>query len=433
MSEQKLFPSPDRCAAQETVTERANPAKQTDVITIIFVDDEPNVLSGYRRMLRGKRSAWNLNFANGGEEALEFLKTHDVDIIVSDMRMPGMGGGELLTRVKQEYPHTIRMALSGYAETETELECAQVAHQFLLKPIEGASLVETLELALSLRSLLSDKGLQKTVAGLSSLPSLPTLYHQVLKEASSEQGSMASIAEIIAGDIAMTAKILQLVNSAFFGVRRHITELHEAVMMLGIDTIKSLVVSVHLFSSYESRTSGGLDLQQLTTHSQHVGNLASRIAKFEKMPKKLCDLSLLAGMLHDIGRLVLANSFPDEYQKVITLHDAENLQSWECETQVFGASHAEIGCYLAGLWSLPNPIIEALAYHHQPERSPAREFSPLTAVHIANALYHHLQQPDLDPLDNPYLSRSYLQQLNVEGHLQDWNRIGQAFMEELAP
>lgn len=215
MSEQKLFPAADQCATQETLADRSNPVK-TDAITIVFVDDEPNLLSGYRRMLRGKRSAWNLNFANGGDEALEFLKTNDVDIIVSDMRMPGMGGGELLTRVKHEYPHTIRLALSGYADSETELECAQVAHQFLLKPIEAARLIETLELALSLRPLLSDKGLQKTVAGLSSLPSLPTLYHQVLKEASSERGSMASIAEIIAGDIAMTAKILQLVNSAFF-------------------------------------------------------------------------------------------------------------------------------------------------------------------------------------------------------------------------
>lgn len=164
-----------------------------------------------------------------------------------------------------------------------------------------------------------------------------------------------------------------------------------------------------------------------------MGNLVSRIAKFEKLPKKLCDLSSLAGMLHDIGRLVLTNSFPDEYQKVITLHNTENLQGWECETQIFGASHAEIGCYLAGLWSLPNRIIEALAYHHQPERSPAREFSPLAAVHIANALYHHLQQPDADPIDNPYLSRTYLQELNPEGHLQDWNKPGIAFLEELTP
>jgi len=373
--------------------------------SILFVDDEPNVLDGLRRMLRPMRAEWDMSFARSGHEALEVLAAKRFDVIVSDMRMPGMDGAELLTEVRRRYPNVVRIALSGHSQKEMILRSVGPTHQYLAKPCDAQTLKDTITRACALRDLLADEALQGLVSQLTTLPSLPDLYIEIVEELQREDASIQKVGRIISKDVGMTAKVLQLVNSAFFGLRRHVSDPSQAVCLLGLETIKALVLSIHVFSKLEQANVAGFSLQRLWEHSMVTGTLAKRIAAEQDSDEKTADHALMAGLLHDAGKLVLAANLPEQYGKVLALAEMKAVSQGEAEKEVFGTTHAEVGAYLLGLWGLPGPIVEAIAFHHRPTESLANSFAPLTAVHVANAL-EHAQQNDgqADRLDGEYLS-----------------------------
>ena len=218
---------------------------------VIFVDDEPNILSGLRRILRPLRKEWEMVFEEGGEPALATLESAPCDVVVSDMKMPGMDGAEFLSKVREKYPASIRIALSGETDSHMIYRCVQHAHQYLAKPCDADALVSAVKRAFSLRKLMRDEKLEAIVANMTSLPSLPEQYEQIMQELQSEDPSLQTVGEIIEGDVAMSAKILQLVNSAFFGLARHMSSPSEAAMYLGVDVLKSLVLTTGVFSQFE--------------------------------------------------------------------------------------------------------------------------------------------------------------------------------------
>lgn len=382
---------------------------------VLFVDDEPSILSGLRRMLRPYRNDWDMSFTEGGEQALGLMEQNPFDVVVSDMRMPGMDGVELLSKVKQEHPDTIRIALSGHAEMEMLLESVQVTHQFLSKPSDGEHIRNVISQALALRKMLDNPKLRACISSVDMLPSLPSLYSRVTAVAASPDGTLKEIGEIIGEDISMTAKILQIVNSAFFGLAREISSAEEATTILGLDVIRSLILSAKVFSRYE-QSDCAADLELLNLHCQRVGILAKTIAKQEGLAPKACDFALMAGMLHDIGKLILATSFPEQYREAYK--NQEKLDS-QLECEAFGVSHAEIGAYLLGVWSLPNPVVEAVAYHHIPNKAIEHRFSSLTAVHIADALIYQKESKDHPELSG-ILNMDYISRFADEEKMESW-------------
>lgn len=367
---------------------------------ILFVDDEPMVLTGLRRMLRGLRQEWDMVFLPSAEEALAAIGEAPCDVIVSDMRMPGMDGVQLLTAVKENHPNTVRIALSGHADMEMVLECIGATHQYLAKPCDADTVKTTIDRACSLRDLINDESLQELVTEMGSLPSLPTLYTEVMA-AVRDGKPLTDIGDIIAQDVAMTAKVLKVVNSAFFGLNRHVESPAQAAAILGLDAVRGLVLTAKVFSDFDSAT---LDLEGLWEHSAQTGALARRLAADNEQPRKLVDFAQMAGMLHDIGKLVLASQFPEQYKKVVAAQKASGKPDWICEQEEFGHNHMVVGAYLLGLWGLPNPIVEAAAFHHQPQGGAGGQFSPLTAVHIANALVHTPNDPEQAQFDMDYLA-----------------------------
>ncbi len=368
-------------------------------LRILFVDDDPNVLSGLRRMLRPLRDRWETLFANSGPEALELLGRQEVDVVVSDMRMPGMDGAELLHTIKDHYPQVIRIILSGQSERTKVYETVHVAHQYLSKPCDDETLRTTIERSRLLCSLMSDKSLQKVVSQIESLPSLPALYTAILQELESDYCSIQRVGEIISRDIGMTAKILQLVNSAFFGFFRHIASPVQAAELLGTETIKVLVLSEKIFSSMDQSKLPGFPRQNLWEHSLLTGLTAKTIARKEHQGQTGIDHAFMAGVLHDSGKLVLAANFPEKYTEVLGLVQGEKIPVWQAERQVLGSGHAEVGAYLLALWGLPEPIIEAIARHHQPPPDP----SPVDLrilIFISNALEHTAREQDQARADN---------------------------------
>ncbi len=385
---------------------------------ILFVDDEPNIIQGLKRMFYNMKNEWEMFFALSGEEALKLLQTTPIDVVVSDMRMPSMDGAELLNKVCDLYPQTVRIILSGHSDEMMILRAAKSTHQFIAKPCSPEILKNTIERAIALRDVLINENIKRIVTGVSSLPSMPDLYYKLVNEVNSEESSLKKIADIIKSDIVMTAKILQLVNSAFFGLPQNITSPQQAVNLLGTNTIKSLIISVGIFSAFSKIRSPGFSLENLWEHSMRVGALSKEIVLHELSDTPKAEDAAIAGLLHDIGKLLMIQI--EGYSKNIGNLIMENdITQIEAEYQVFGTSHAEVGAYLLELWGLPNVIIESVAYHHIPSNSQTSTFSILTALHVANAFYS-CKGLSKNFKDSPFLDKKYLHLLNVERKLTEW-------------
>lgn len=396
------------------------------MLNVLFVDDEVNILSGLKRTLRSMKDEWNMQFANSGDEAIAMLGAAKFDVIVSDIRMPGMDGVQLLLRVKKDYPHIIRLALSGHAETEMELECAKAAHQFLAKPAETETIRAAINRSANLKSMLSDETLQATVGNVVSLPSLPELYQKILNEAADPEGRIMRVGDIISEDLAMSMKILQLVNSAFFGLSSNVSSVKQAAGLLGFEIIKSLVLSQKIFSAYEGEQNSGLDLEGLIRHSTKTAMLAGKIAAFEGLSSKECDQAVMAGMLHDVGVLLLADLYPERYAKVNLGAKIDGVSMREAEVGEFGVSHAPAGGYLLGLWGLPDVIVEAVCFHHQPGMCADNKFSVLSSVYLANIITNACEQNLDNEAIKEKLDTAYLEKVGSKSSIEDLRRMAES-------
>lgn len=211
---------------------------------VLFVDDEPRILDGLRRMLRPMRHQWDMAFAGSGPDALDLLAREPFDAIVTDMRMPGMDGAQLLKEVIKRYPRMIRIALSGQTSSETMFQVSGMIHQYLSKPCDAKILKSALVNAWTVRDHLETVELRELISQIETLPSLPSLYQEIVESVQSNKSSSKEVGRIVSKDIGMTAKILKLVNSAFFGFPRHIANPVQAVVLLGLETIKNLILSI---------------------------------------------------------------------------------------------------------------------------------------------------------------------------------------------
>jgi putative nucleotidyltransferase with HDIG domain len=378
---------------------------------ILFVDDEPMVLKGLQRTLRKMRNEWDMAFTASGKGALEILSKQPMDVIVSDLKMPGMDGMQLLTEVRTQYPRVVRIILSGHLEHELTLQSVQYAHQNLSKPCDSEILKQTLAKLFALRDIMADESVKKIVSQIESLPSLPAIYSEIIEEMQSEDPSIKS----------MTAKILQVVNSVFFGLSRKISSPAEAVVLLGLETIKSLVLSVKIFAEFSQKKFAWFNIDALFNHSMSVSTYAKTIVKTEKLGQELINYSLMAGLLHDLGKLILATNFQEPYRQVLTEASRSDQNLWDLEYETFGTSHAEIGAYLMGLWSLEAPIIEAIAFHHCPAKSMTQNMGLLTAVHIGNAIDHDGQSSTNGNTDLQ-CDTEYLDTLGVTDRIPQWRQ-----------
>lgn len=387
------------------------------MINILFVDDEPNILDGLQRMLRSMRRDWQMTFAGSGHEALDLLKEKPIDVIVSDMKMPGIDGARLLGEVREHYPQIIRIILSGYSEKDMIMKSVGTTHQYLSKPCDPELLKSTVKRVCALRDLLTDEHLRRLVSQMPNIPSLPTLYSELLEELNSAEPSTRKVGKIVKKDIGMTVKILQIVNSAFFGLQRRVSDSNEAVEFLGLDTISSLTLGLGIISQLEERGAPAELLEKLWQHSLVVGAWAGRIAQRES-PAAAID-AFTAGLLHDIGEVVLAVNLPDEFMAAQRLVGEEKISASAAERRIFDTTHAEVGAYLLGLWGLPTPVVEAVAYHHDPRGGLTDSFTALTAVHIANALQHSIYPTAADQ-PQPRFDEEYLADLGLTEKIGGW-------------
>jgi len=375
---------------------------------ILFVDDEPKVLDGLRRMLRGLRGEWEMEFAAGGPEVLDRLAARSFDVVVTDMRMPGMHGSELLEEMRKQSPTTVRMILSGQCDRQVVLESVGPTHQFLTKPCNSETLKSTVARAFRMRDRLPDEWQRRLVCQVRSIPSLPASYRALVAELESPEASIQRVSDVVSRDLGMTTKILQLVSSSFFGEPQRIADPTHAVGLLGLDTIKSLALSAKAFSPLKIGQVPKHLLKSLVEHSFGVAQTARAITQTETSDPVLISDAFVAGLLHDVGVLVLAEHFPTHYPAIFSTRSQQS-PLWEVEEEELHTTHAEIGACVMALWGMPDPIVEAIAYHHRPACCSDRVFSPLVAVRAAHAaeeekgrgLFGSLRRNDAGRLKSP--------------------------------
>lgn len=392
---------------------------------ILFVDDERYVLDGLRRLLRSMRADWDMTFVDSGTQALELLSQEPYHVIVSDMQMPDMNGAHLLNEVMRLHPRTVRLVLSGHADDELIMQCVNATHQFLAKPCDPELLRATIDRTCLIEERSQDKRIVSITSKLDRLPSIPVLYDELLAKLRDPDASIEAVATVISRDPAMSAKILKLVNSAFFGLRRRVGDLIDAVNFLGMDTIRSLALSVQAFSQFDDVNDLAIDPSELWKHSITTATAARAMAESQMMDHETCGETFSAGLLHDMGRLVLAANFPEAYAAVVTVVEENHLRITEAETEQIGFNHAEVGAALFGIWGLPEVIVECAGYHHTPSASPGEGIRPLTLIHVADSWVDHYPEDPNEAV--PDLDSDYLKRLGIED-LTNWHK---AFAESV--
>jgi HD-like signal output (HDOD) protein/ActR/RegA family two-component response regulator len=393
----------------------AKPAART---RILFVDDEPAMIRVLKMGMRPMAAEWDVQFAEGGEAGLALVQKENFDVVVTDMRMAGINGAQLLNHVLRHNPETIRIVLSGYADLSEVVNCVGLTHQFLTKPCSLDDLKGCLKKVSGIKEKLEHAKLRELTGGLACLPGIPELYLEITEALQSPLTSSDRIAEIASKDPALSAKILQIANSAFFGFSRKVFSVEEAVQLLGIGVIQSLSLAVPLFTAYDRTKCPNFHIDQMWEHSAEVAAIARRIYNEHLDDTHRAEQAFAAGIMHDVGKLILADKLPEQYNAILAEAKATNTELFKIERQHFNATHAEVGAYLLALWGLPVPLIEAIAAHHAPRRCGVGTLCLAGVVHIADALQHTQGlHPELIP--NP-VDAEYLKLTGLDAHYETW-------------
>jgi HD-like signal output (HDOD) protein len=349
---------------------------------ILFVDDERALLESLKVRLYKHRHDWNMKFVSSGDEAIAALEQEPFELVVSDVRMPGMDGGQLLTVVKQRWPTAMRIIVSGYSDPVQAVRLTSLAHQFVAKPCDGGELENIIERCFYLQDLLGQESLRKVVGRIGTLPAMPKTYGRLQAALAQPSVTAGEIGDIVNADAAIASKVLQITNSAFFRLRKPMVRIKDAVTYLGFATVRNLVLSAEIFSQWKAQGLSDVDPDRLQNHAQCAAAACKALAG----GRASADDAWLAGLLHDIGYWILIQECPKELGSAIELARAEGLPLLECERRMTGATHAEIGAYLLGLWGLPYSIVEAVALHHTPRAVTPHGYDLVGALAVSHAL-----------------------------------------------
>lgn len=375
-----------------------------------------------QEMIHSMRGEWAVYCTTSPVEALELTNRIPVDVVVVDIQLPDRTGIDFLSRIQKTSSHVVKIAITDQRNVTEHLRTSGLAQQFLGKIYDKDSLKSSILRALTLGDLLRHNMLQHLISQVQTLPSLPNMYLQIADELNDPNPSAERVGQIISQDLSMSAKVLQIVNSAHFGLPYPVANPGQATTLLGLEAIRDLILSIKVFSSFDQLKIRHLGLTRLWHHSVLVGVMSKTIAKTISSDKKTNNYAFVAGLLHDIGKLVLAENLPMKYHSAMGMAAQKKIELIEAEEEVFGATHAQVGAYLLWLWNLPEPVIHATAYHHTPLEYTNRIFSPVTTVHLANAFNYEISTHSIK-WSRPVVNEEYARLLGISKNLDNLRQL----------
>jgi HD-like signal output (HDOD) protein/CheY-like chemotaxis protein len=394
---------------------------------ILFVDDEPFILESLNTLLWRERNRWDMVFVNSGNEALAEMQQATFNLIVCDMAMPGMDGAQLLTEVSSRHPTVVRVALSADSSRLSTLKTIPVAHQYLGKPFNGDKLRAAISRALSLHILLEDEALRGVIGKINSLPSVPRSYHDLRQTLSDPSCGMDVVASIVRGDPAMSVRVLQIVNSARFGSPTQVTSIQHAVQLLGADLLKGLALTGNIMSAMDSNPAQKLAFEHLQLNWIH----SSRLAKHFAPPGAKSEAAFTATLIRDIGKVILASKLPEKYAEIEYRIQTRGQPDYIVEKELLGATHADIGAYLLGMWGLPADIVDSVAFHHRPHPHTESPDEVLAAVHVAGTVGDTWDMSDPPPNPTLFLDMQFLAAVGLAEEANGWLQLAQEYWRKI--
>ena len=387
------------------------------MIRVLFVDDEPLVLRALGRMTHAMRDECEAAFAGSGEEAMNVLAQRPFDVLVSDMRMPGMDGAAVLTQVERRYPAIARIILSGYTQYESALRALPVCHRFLSKPLRAEDLKLVLLRTIALHQLLSNVSLRELVGGAKDLPARPQVYFQLRGALANPSSSLRAIARIVERDAGITGRLLRAVNNAFFAPSARITSTQQCIAHLGTEIMTGLILSLECFGNFEDMLA---ECELIPASLERKAFLTAAITAELLSDDTHRQDAFLAALLHDCGLLLLAARRPSMVLEAVKLARKDAIPLPVAEQTLWGTTHAAIGAYLLGLWGLPYPVVEAVAHCHAPEQHAGPELDVSSAVYLAAALADAAMTGDVASVA---LDPGLMERLNLQGRLPEFISI----------
>jgi putative nucleotidyltransferase with HDIG domain len=385
---------------------------------VMFVDDEAFALEVLQRVFEPMRNEWHMEFLTSGVDALTRLEETQFDAVVTDLKMPVMNGAELLERVMDKHPTISRVILSAQADEDLVYQSINTAHQFISKTADPKLLVKKIRKVVLLRQSKLNLDLVETICAIERLPSVPNVYCELVEAVADPDANLNDLAAIVERDGAISAKLLQLANSAFFGLRGEVSSISQAITFLGLETVRYLVLMVGVCEQFHSQHFGHNFLEGVWNHSVQTANLARIIAEAEHTSLAMAEQAFVAGLLHDMGKLIFAENLSRSYKEALEFAKLNSRPAWEAERHIFKATHGDVGAYLLELWGLPDCVAKAVALHHEPVAAEGESITPLAIIHVANQFAHEMDGSAGS--SNGQLNMAFLEKAGLRDRIAGW-------------
>lgn len=392
-----------------------------------MVDDDLCYLTAAEEHLRRHaRPGISCRFAHGPEEALRILAAEPIDLVLTDLDMPKLSGEHLLQRVCYEWPGVLRFLITGRVESLSAVRLFGVAHQLLSKDTPFGEVFKLCDDALRLREKIHSPDVLHCINRFDSIPLLPESFVRVSELLKKEDFYQSQLIEIVSRDLTLSAEILRVANSAYFGARKKITTLELALNLLGTSAVKNIIIFAELFRQPQGLPKQLFDITELWEHSVGVADIASLIARKFGLSIEEREATFCAALLHDLGKIVLAKMRPSDYRRALELANSIDAPLYEAEMALFGASHEEVGGYLLETWGFPLQIVEAVTYHHHDLQACCSRVTPQSIVAVANSIHRELTRETEQPFLIENFEEELLAQLS-EDTAKLWRGMHRAF------
>jgi putative nucleotidyltransferase with HDIG domain len=323
------------------------------------------------------------------DTAFATLASDAPEIVFAHLRQGAMASTYFLNEVWTRNPQTTRFLLGDSStDSDTLVRCALGPHQFIVAPLDAEKIETALKRAEALKRFVRDEKIRLLMSRMRTLPSRPALSIEVMRELRSPTASARSVGELVGKDVAIATKLLQVANSAYYSAQQQVTDPTEAVLRLGLESTAALVLSIEAFAKLDKLKPLYFSMDRVWKHSQAVAELARKIAQIMGCDGETIAHISTSGLLHDIGKLALAQNFQEDYERLLRESEEQKVPLHQLEKDFFGVTHAEAGAYLIALWGLPLQIVEAVAYHHLSAAALNPEFSGAAALRLADQLVH---------------------------------------------